>query len=414
MNLISQTDTQDDLENILACSTTSNQSYSTPVLDEAKVREINEIRLRSAGYEIVEELTGGKSRNSYKVRLADEESNHYFVAKVKIPSELSEVHAQKNNNDQERNVQAVLNGVSGIPRLAYSRDDINVEHYIEGETLSTVKNFLTTRQKNEIAERLISTLANIHESGVAHRDIHPGNIIIGSSTKIPYLIDWEKGKTLDELAGSNAGLEAHETMAAARYMTPSVANGIVDGTFHWNASDAQRNDVHALAMSILEMYHGSLVMPHSFSSSQEDPSRLVLKRYNPGGNGFEERIDSEINSQEYQTNVKSALKSVPENYRSIIGKALTGDGYKSGTEFNAEFYTFQRFIKTVLDKPGFKNYFASCAAGLVGLSTILNIANTVSIERDGYKKLYEATCKLSDYRTATSAHTDNHEADYSQ
>ena len=275
-----------------------NQTLEEILLVEPTSRS-DESRLEDANYEIVETLSGGKSRNTYKVKLnnSDDEEDHIFVAKVKKPADQSEVHAQINNNFRERNVQAMLNGVPGIPRLAYSKDDINVEHYIEGETLSSVKNTLTTRQKNKITERLISTLANIHQSNVTHRDIHPGNIIVDGDTKMPYIVDWEKAKTLDELATGCESISnnPHETMAAARYMLSPVVDGIVNGSFKWDDKVAQRNDVHALAMSILEMYHGSLVMPHSFSSSEDDPNRLVLKRYKSDGSGFEERIDCENN-----------------------------------------------------------------------------------------------------------------------
>src|SRR5690606_38063145 len=48
---------------------------------------------------------------------------------------------------------------------------------------------LEPSEKKEIIEKLVGAVEHIHELGIAHGDLHPGNVMIGRQDRNVYLID---------------------------------------------------------------------------------------------------------------------------------------------------------------------------------------------------------------------------------
>lgn len=96
-----------------------------------------------------------------------------------------------------------------------------VMEYIEGETLARrLDRDPGSVDARRIACGLLEALGEIHSIGVVHRDVKPGNVLLGASDR-PRLTDFGIARILEATAITRTG----QVIGTLRYMAPEVRSG---------------------------------------------------------------------------------------------------------------------------------------------------------------------------------------------
>jgi serine/threonine protein kinase/predicted ATPase len=125
--------------------------------------------------------------------------------------------------------------------------------FIEGETLAELvqrRGRLEPDLAMRFAEQVATALDAAHSCGVVHRDVKPGNVLIGGANgeQVAYLADFGVAKLL----GGEALTQAGRAVGTLAYMAPEVLRGEpADG----------RTDIYALGCVLFEALTGAVPYP---------------------------------------------------------------------------------------------------------------------------------------------------------
>jgi len=120
--------------------------------------------------------------------------------------------------------------------------------YVEGKTLAAIlqeRGHLSPTHTCDIISEVASALSFAHENGVIHRDIKPGNILIGSNGQVKvadFGIARALGSSVDESL-----TETGSVMGTATYLSPEQAQG---------AQPDPRSDIYSLGVMMYELVAG--------------------------------------------------------------------------------------------------------------------------------------------------------------
>ena len=135
----------------------------------------------------------------------------------------------------------------------------------------------TTAERLRAFERICETVAFAHAHGVVHRDLKPGNVMLGGFGEV-LVMDWGVAKVLADAraSGSPVTLEAGDTAAGTvlgtpGYMAPEQAAGDA------RAIDA-RTDVYALGALLHYLLAGSPPTAGSLPSGTPRPLAAIVRR----------------------------------------------------------------------------------------------------------------------------------------
>jgi len=121
--------------------------------------------------------------------------------------------------------------------------------YVKGNTLADIlrkQTQLTAKQAADVAVEVASALAFAHRNGVVHRDIKPGNILIGTNGAIK-VADFGIARAID--ASHAEGLtQDGAVMGTATYFSPEQAKG---------EQPDPRSDIYSLGIVLYEMVTGT-------------------------------------------------------------------------------------------------------------------------------------------------------------
>ncbi len=120
--------------------------------------------------------------------------------------------------------------------------------FVQGRTLASIlkeKLRLTARQACDVAVDVASALGFAHENGVVHRDIKPGNILIGSTGQIK-VADFGIARALGS-AIEDGLTQTGSVMGTATYLSPEQAQG---------SQPDPRSDIYSLGVVMYEMVAG--------------------------------------------------------------------------------------------------------------------------------------------------------------
>ena len=166
------------------------------------------------------------------------------------------------------------NIVSVFDTLSDDEGVLIVMEYVEGEALSSAlkRGPLDERRVAAIARDLGSALDHAHDSGVVHRDVKPGNVLLGAggTTK---LVDLGIATAVDQTRITHRGT----VLGTAAYMAPEQLGGGEIGPY---------TDIYALAAVLYEALAGRRPRPgrtpleiaHRIATEEPPDIRDVLPR----------------------------------------------------------------------------------------------------------------------------------------
>src|SRR6516165_5632775 len=226
-------------------------------------------------YEIVSPLGAGGMGEVYRAR--DTRLDRIVAVKI-LPKEFSCDPVRKQRFEQEAKTISSLNH----PHICVLHDighqdgvDFLVMECIEGETLAKrlEKGPLPLEQVLKFGAQIADALDKAHRSGVVHRDLKPGNIMLTPTG----------AKLLDfGLAKPAVALVSGSTLTVAARPSPMTQEGTIVGTFQYMSPEQVegkdvdgRSDIFSLGAVLYEMLTGQ----RAFSGkSQLSVASAILER----------------------------------------------------------------------------------------------------------------------------------------
>lgn len=211
-------------------------------------------------YEIQSQLGAGGMGEVYRAR--DTRLDRTVAVKI-LPSHLSENSDGRQRFDREARAISSLNH----PNICTLYDvghqdgiDFLVMEFLEGETLADrlLKGPLPTEQMLKYGIEICEGLERAHKSGVIHRDLKPGNVML---TKMgAKLMDFGLAKSVTATAPASS---LTMTVSQASAGQPLTAQGTLVGTFQYMSPEQTegkeadaRSDIFSLGAVLYEMATG--------------------------------------------------------------------------------------------------------------------------------------------------------------
>jgi len=214
-------------------------------LDTAAVRE--PIPERLSGHRIIGEIgAGGMSR----VFLAEDERLGRKVAIKVLSSRFSGNELVRTRFMQEARALARLShpNIVHIYNLGQVDEPPHfVMEYIEGAPLTDAAGPLSPDQKAELMYKVVSAVHYLHQHQLIHRDLKPGNILVGPDLE-PKILDFGLARQSEVLGRP---LTRHgEVLGTPQYFSPEQARG--------DAPLDARSDIFSLGTILYEVLTGTL------------------------------------------------------------------------------------------------------------------------------------------------------------
>jgi Tol biopolymer transport system component len=187
-----------------------------------------------------------------------------IVAVKILPSHLSEDPEAKERFDREARTISSLNhpNICTLYDVGHQNGvDYLVMEYLEGETLASRldKGALAPDQVLKYGIEICEGLEIAHRTGVVHRDLKPGNIML-TKTGIK-LMDFGLAKSLPASASATPSLTM--TLSSPAASSPLTEKGMVVGTFQYMSPEQVqgkevdgRSDIFSLGAVLYEMVTG--------------------------------------------------------------------------------------------------------------------------------------------------------------
>lgn len=222
--------------------------------DSMKIKRGTKVKNR---YEILEILGTGGFGNTYKA--IDHLVNRFVAIKC---SEYSLSHETK-----------ILKALENVPYISHQYDYFVENQYeylvmrlIQGKSMTVIMKenggILNYRMLKQILPSVFITLEQMHDRGIIHRDISPGNFVM-TDEKTLYLIDFGAATSVKETKLKNHQIFRHRGLES-----PEYANASRQGPW---------TDIYSLCITIIYFLSGEAI-PEAKDRKQFDPVPSILAR----------------------------------------------------------------------------------------------------------------------------------------
>jgi predicted Ser/Thr protein kinase len=184
-----------------------------------------------------------------------------------------------------------------------------VMEYVDGAPLTEAARSAAPRQKAELMRKAALAVAFLHERGILHRDLKPGNILVGLDLE-PKLLDFGLALEAEGPRLTRAG----EMAGTPEYFSPEQARA--------EALDP-RSDVFSLGGILYELLTGALPFPAA--SPQEQ-----LRRIREDDPVLPRRLNSEAPGELQNIAMKALEKNPADRYQSAREMAADLERYLAG------------------------------------------------------------------------------------
>jgi serine/threonine protein kinase/Tol biopolymer transport system component len=214
-------------------------------------------------YEVQSPLGAGGMGEVYRAK--DTRLDRTVAVKI-LPSHLSNNPDAKQRFDREARAISSLNH----PNICTMHDvghqdgiDFLVMEFLEGETLASrlLKGPLATELVLRYGIEICEGLERAHKSGVVHRDLKPGNVMLTKTGA--KLMDFGLAKATSAGAAPSSSLTMTMTTPGPSADQPLTAQGTVVGTFQYMSPEQTegkeadaRSDIFAMGALLYEMVTG--------------------------------------------------------------------------------------------------------------------------------------------------------------
>jgi len=188
-----------------------------------------------------------------------------------------------------------------------------VMEWVEGAPLTEAARSLDPRQKAGLMRKAALAVAFLHERGILHRDLKPGNILVGLDLE-PKLLDF--GLALEADAAPRL-TRAGEMVGTPEYFSPEQARA--------EALDPP-SDVFSLGAILYELLTGALPFPAAGAEEQlrrireDDP--VLPRRLNPGAPGELQNIAMKALEKNPAHRYQSAREMAADLERYLAGERV--------------------------------------------------------------------------------------------